>query len=158
MAESTGDRSSNPVYIDNEDVHRLVCRAAVLPLVPMLGEVDVWLEALTDLEDVQLPVDVGLFKDYITEQLVETDKDTWNHFNTEIPRTTSHLKEWHSKLKKLVQHSHANIYRIITILQQVKASNSIKLIQYAAKGTRPVKRRKYKDLENRLNTLKLLLP
>ena len=39
----------------------------------------------------------------------------------------------------------------------VEASNSIKLIQYAAAGMRPVKRRKYKDLENRLNTLKLRL-
>ena len=39
----------------------------------------------------------------------------------------------------------------------VEASNSIKLIQYAAGGTRPVKRRKYRDLENRLNTLKLRL-
>ena len=124
----------------------------------MLGVVDVWLEALTDLEDFQLPVDVGPFTYYITEQLVETNKGKWNHFINEGPWTTNHLEGWHSKLKKLVQQSHANIYRIITILQQVKASNSIKLIQYAARGTRPVKRRKYRDLENRLNTLKLLLP
>ena len=72
-------------YIDN------VCRAEVLLLHPMLGVVDVWLEALTDLEDVQLPVDMGPFTDYITEQLVETDKDTRKHFNTEGPRTTNHL-------------------------------------------------------------------
>ena len=119
-------------YKENEDVHRLVCRAAVLPLVPVLGVADVWFEALNDLEDVQLPVDVSLFTDYITEQWVETDKEMWNHFNPEGPRTTNHLEGWHSKLKKLVQHSHPNIYRIITTLQQVEASNSIKQIQYAA--------------------------
>ena len=38
-----------------------------------------------------------------------------------------------------------------------EASNSLKLIQYAAGGTHPVKRRKYRDLENRLNTLILRL-
>ena len=95
----------------------------------MLGVVVVRLEALTDLEDVQLPVDVGPFTDYITEQLVETDKDTWNHFINEGPWTTSHLEGWHSKLKNFVQHSHANIYRIITILQQVKASNRVGSIE-----------------------------
>ena len=144
-------------YKENEDVHRLVRRAAVLPLVPVLGVADVWFEALNDLEDAQLPVDVSVFTDYITEQWVETDKETWNHFNTEGPRTTNHLEGWHSKLKKLIQHSHPNIYRIITTLQQIEASNSIKQIQYAAGGTRPVKRRKYRDLEDRLSTLKLRL-
>ena len=39
----------------------------------------------------------------------------------------------------------------------VEALNSIKIIQYAAGGARPVKRRKYRDLKNRLNTLKLRL-
>ena len=39
----------------------------------------------------------------------------------------------------------------------VEAFSSIKLIQYAAGGTRPVNRRKYRDLENRLDTLKLRL-
>ena len=55
-------------YRDHEDVHRLVRRAAVLPLVPVLGVTDVWFEALNDLECVQVPEDVSLFTDYITEQ------------------------------------------------------------------------------------------
>ena len=37
----------------------------------------------------------------------------------------------------------------------VEASDSIKLIQYAAGGTHPVKRMKYRDLENTPHTLKL---
>ena len=39
-------------YKDNEDVHRLVRGAAVLPLVPVPGVADVWFEALNDLKGV----------------------------------------------------------------------------------------------------------
>ncbi|XP_021370157.1 uncharacterized protein LOC110461150 [Mizuhopecten yessoensis] len=91
-AQSTGLQT---LYLENDDVKLLVRRAAVLPLIP-----------LDRIEDV-------LFIEYVTEQWVEGDRPTWNHFSIEGPRTTHHLEAWHGKLKKRVLHAHPNIYTII---------------------------------------------
>ncbi|XP_060064009.1 uncharacterized protein LOC132544427 [Ylistrum balloti] len=88
-------------YGENEDVHRLLRRAAVLPIIPPERVEDVWFNALEDLEDSVLPVNTTPFCDYVTTQWVEGgDINTWNHYTTEGPRTTNHLKGWNSKLKK----------------------------------------------------------
>jgi hypothetical protein len=53
-------------YRTDENVHRLVRRAAVLPLVPIEAVEDVWFNALTDVGDLDLPAAVETFTDYVT--------------------------------------------------------------------------------------------
>lgn len=66
-------------FRDNDDFHRLVRRAAVLPLVPEHQVEDVWLEALEANDDDHQ--DFLRFKDYVTETWVEGHLMNWNHFD-----------------------------------------------------------------------------
>jgi len=58
------------------------------PLIPIT---DVWFQALGDIADADIPIDVTACTDYVTEQWVEGDKQQWNHFETVGPRTTNNL-------------------------------------------------------------------
>ncbi|XP_060071015.1 uncharacterized protein LOC132550930 [Ylistrum balloti] len=144
-------------YRDNEDIHRLVRHAAVLPLIPPQRIEDYWFNAMDDLEDVDLPVDTTPFTDYVTTQWIEGDRHVWNHFDNDGPRTTNNLEGWHSKLKKRIPHAHPNIYLFIRVLKDIQAANDINRIQRAAGGLPVLKRRRYWNLDDRLIQLKTLL-
>jgi len=141
-------------YMQNDDIRQLVRRAAVLPLVPMEHVEDVWFNALEDIGVSDVNINTDEFTDYITEFWVERNRHLWNHYETDGPRTTNHLEGWHLKLKNQVHHSHPNIYKLITILQRQQASTEIKIIQYAAGGKRVPRKRKYVEIDDRLDTLK----
>ncbi|XP_060080091.1 uncharacterized protein LOC132559482 [Ylistrum balloti] len=140
-------------YRDNEDIHRLIRRAAVLPLIRIE---DYWFNAWNDLKDVNLPVETTTFTDYVTTQWVEGDRNIWNQFDNDGPRTTNTLEGWHSKLKKRIPSSHPNIYLFIRVLKEVQAANDVSLIQHAAGGLPAQKRRCYRVLNERLVHLKTL--
>ena len=133
----------------------MVRRAAVLPLVPRNEVEDVWWNALEDLEDVQVPAETTRFTDYITEYWIEGNRVEWNQYNNDGPRTTNNLEGWHSKLKKYLQHPHPNIYKLIEMLKREQAANEIKQIQYAAGGKRVPRKRKYREIDDRLARLKM---
>ena len=95
------------------------------------------------------------FKDYVTEYWVEgQERDQWNHFTNEGPRTNNHLEGWHSKLKKLVRHAHPNIYQLIELLKKTQANTEANQIQISAGATTRPKQKKYRNIDNRFATLK----
>lgn len=141
-------------YKEDNNIHQLVRRAAVLPLIPTAEVEDVWFNALTDIDDVETNANYVPFTDYVTTYWVEQNRHLWNHYTTEGPRTTNHLEGWHSKLKKHVQHPHPNIFRLIKQLKHEEAIHDLTMIQYAAGGKRAVQKRKYVDINNRLAALK----
>ncbi|XP_067667663.1 uncharacterized protein [Haliotis asinina] len=81
-------------YQSDPEVHRLVRRAAALPLVPAESIDDVWFETL---DSGPTHVDSVLrFADYVTEQWVEgLPRVFWNQYNNDGPRTTNHVEGWH---------------------------------------------------------------
>ena len=85
------------------------------------------------------------------------NQSLWNHYATEGPRTTNHLEGWHSKLKKLVKAAHPNIFSMISVLRQEEAFHALTLIQYRAGGKRIPRKRKYREIDDRLQTLKIRL-
>jgi hypothetical protein len=93
-------------YKENNNITRLVRRAAVLPLVPQHLVEDVWLNAHEDIGEADNVPDTTSFTDYVTEFWVEGHRFLWNHYQTEGPRTTNHLECWHNKIKKKVHHAH----------------------------------------------------
>ncbi|MBM5152103.1 hypothetical protein J7907_24405 [Vibrio parahaemolyticus] len=97
-------------YKENDDITRLVRRAAVLPLVPPTHVEDLWFNALEDRDAADNIPDSTPFTDYVTQFWVESNRFVWNHFRAEGPRTTNHLEGWHNKIKKKVRHAHPNIY------------------------------------------------
>ncbi|XP_060078201.1 uncharacterized protein LOC132557697 [Ylistrum balloti] len=141
-------------YRDNEDIRRLVRRAAVLPLVPEQQVEDVWFHALQDIEYADLPADVTPFTDYVVDQWVDGDRPVWNHYDNDGPRTTNHLEAWHGKLKKIVQHAHPNIFEIIQTFKDIQATNEIARLQRRAGGTRRPRPKRYRNIDTRLALLK----
>ncbi|XP_069136696.1 uncharacterized protein [Argopecten irradians] len=141
-------------YRENDDIRKLVRRAAVLPLIPQERVEVVWFNALDDLEDAELPNDTTPLTDYVVNQWIEGDTTMWNHYTTEGPRTTNHLESWHAKLKKKVQHAHPNLYTIIQVFKDTEASNEISNIQKRAGGSQRPRSRKYRRIDSRLTVLK----
>ncbi|XP_071177801.1 uncharacterized protein [Mytilus edulis] len=140
-------------YKNNEDLRLLVRRAAVLPLVPPQLVEDVWFTALEDAEE--FAINTTAFADYVTEYWVEGyNRQHWNHFSNEGPRTNNHLEGWHSKLKKHVNHAHPNIYILIEILKKTQVNTEANQIQVAAGGTQRPTSLKYRNINIRLATLK----
>ncbi|KAK3086797.1 hypothetical protein FSP39_023606, partial [Pinctada imbricata] len=141
-------------YQDNNAVKTLVRRAAILPLIPLDSIEDVWFQALEDRDEADITDLTDPFTDYVTDQWIEGDRLLWNHFGTQGPRTTNNLEGWHSKLKKMVQHAHPNIYTAIQMIKDVENANEITRIQRAAGGTTRPKCKKYLNIDRRLVTLK----
>ncbi|VDI73534.1 Hypothetical predicted protein [Mytilus galloprovincialis] len=94
------------------------------------------------------------FTDYVTSYWVESNQRLWNHYATEGPRTTNHFEGLHSKVKKLVKAAHPNIFNMISLLRQEEAVHALTLLQYRAGGKRIPRKRKYREIDNRLQTLK----
>ncbi|VDI81545.1 Hypothetical predicted protein [Mytilus galloprovincialis] len=76
-----------------------------------------------------------------------------NNYLTQGPRTTNHLEGWHSKPKKHITHAHPNIFEIIKLLKHEEASNALTMMQYAAGGKRVAPKKKYVEINNRLDEL-----
>jgi hypothetical protein len=138
-------------YKENNDITLLVRRTAVLPLVPQHLVEDVWINALKDIGEADKVPDTTSFTDYVTEFWVDGHRFLWNHYQTEGPRTINHLEGWHNKIKKKVPHAHPNIYQIIKVLQNTQAVTECTIIQCAAGGARPPKRRRYRVTDTSFN-------
>jgi len=119
-------------YREEDNIRRLVRRAAVLPLVPVHLVEDVWFAALEDVDDDR--PDIMRFTDYVTETWVETDVTQFNHFDNDGARTTNHVEGWHSRLNRVCKRAHPNIYALVKILQKEQAVNEAKIIQISAGG------------------------
>ncbi|XP_063442112.1 uncharacterized protein LOC134722421 [Mytilus trossulus] len=140
-------------YKDVPDVNKLVRRAAALTLLPLDRVEDYWLHAL---ENAPQSDACTKLTDYIVLTWLEGryPQPTWNHHQTEGPRTNNHLEGWHNKLKKRVKTAHPNIFEIINVLKKEQAANEVKKVQYAAGGKMRGKAKKYRELEERFATLK----
>jgi len=82
------------------------------------------------------------------------DRQVWNNFNTDGPRTTNHIEDWHNKLKKKVSNAHPNIYTLISAFKDIQAANEVTRIQRNAGGTIRPKAKRYRYIDSRLFQLK----
>ncbi|VDI03735.1 Hypothetical predicted protein [Mytilus galloprovincialis] len=89
------------------------------------------------------------------DNIHQLNSHLWNHYLTQGPRTTNHLEGWHSKLKKHVTHAHPNIFELIKLLKHEEAFNAMTMIQYAAGGKRAAPKKKYVEINIRLDEVKL---
>lgn len=141
-------------YREDDNVKKLIRRAAVLPLVPLDSIEDVWFQALEDRDEADLTEVTETFTDYVTEQWVNGDRLIWNHFGTNGPRTNNNLEAWHGKLKRMALHAHPNIYTVIKIFKDIQNGKEILQIQKQAGGTIRQPTKKYANIKRRLQTLK----
>ncbi|KAJ8316575.1 hypothetical protein KUTeg_005874 [Tegillarca granosa] len=123
-------------HSENDEVQKLVRRAAVLPLIPSASVEDVWLNALESINEADIDINTTPFCDYVTEYWVENNRDIWNHFENEGPRKPT-------------------IWKAGIIIAKLNSSaNEVTMIQYAVGGVRATKRRKYRSIDERIVQLK----
>ena len=78
----------------------------------------------------------------------------WNVYSLDGPRTNNHAEGWHSKVRKLAGKAHPNIYEVVSLFKSEQAATEVPLMQVAAGGLPVRKRRKYRNHERRLVTIK----
>ena len=78
----------------------------------------------------------------------------WNVYALEGPRTNNHVEGWHSKVRKLAGKAHPNIYEAVTLFQSEQAATEVSIMQLAAGGLPVRRRRKYRNYEKRLMTIR----
>ena len=83
------------------------------------------------------------FLDYVADTYFEVDFriKSWNHFETNVPRTNNSMEGYNSKLKKHVGTADPNIHKAVEILQQEEVLSCFKFIQ-ADNGEKPPPRNK----------------
>eukprot|EP00105_Crassostrea_gigas_P045365 XP_019929513.1 PREDICTED: uncharacterized protein LOC109620813 [Crassostrea gigas] len=142
-------------YREDDNVKKLIRRAAVLPLVPLDSIEDVFFQALKDRDEADPREVTETFTDYVTEQWVNGDNRLiWNNFGTNGPRTNNNLEAWHGKLKRMALHAHPNIYTVIKIFKDIQNGKEILQIQKQAGGKIRQPTKKYANIKRRLQTLK----
>ena len=107
------------------------------------------------LENAPLRDDCTKLTDYVTETWIEGrfSQPTWNHYQTEGPRTNNHLEGWHNKLKKRFGIAHPTIYKLIDEFKKEQAVNEVKIGQYSNGGHKRKRAKKYHEIDTRLATL-----
>ncbi|XP_067671655.1 uncharacterized protein [Haliotis asinina] len=139
-------------YSENDEIRKFIRRCAVLPLLPVHEVEELWLDTLESMPDDPRCRDLS---DYVTSYWIEGDlhRPQWNHHDSDGPRTNNHLEGWHSRLKRLVGRAHPNIFEIIKFLAKEQTHTEVRLLQFTGGQKRPLKKRKYRDLERRLDVL-----
>ena len=94
--------------------------------------------------------------DYVTTTWIEGlwPMHMWNHFGNEGHRTNNHLEGWHHKLNKLAQKSHPNIFEVVQLLQREQSVNEVKVKQLDGHWRAPARKKKYRNIDIRLRSLK----
>lgn len=61
---------------------------------------------------------------------------------------------WHNKFNRMCRRTHPNIFVFLELLQKEQATNEAKIIQITAGGVVRPQKRKYRQLDSRLQSLK----
>ena len=59
---------------------------------------------------------------------------SWNHHETEGPRTNNHLEGWHRRMNGIAGKKHPNIYELVELFQAEQASTEVTIEQLGAGG------------------------
>ena len=128
------------IYTKDAVIKEWFKKVFALALVP-LDDVDtLWAHII--ITQPELP-NTTKFLDYVVHTYFEGDFaiKSWNHFETDGPRTNNNMEGYNSKLKKHVGTAHPNIHKAIEIFQQEEVLSCFKYFQ-ADKGEKPPPRHK----------------
>lgn len=140
-------------YSEDEEVKKLVRRAAALPLLPLDMVEDVWAAIVGESP---LGEKTTELMDYVTTTWIEGQWSpaVWNHFGNDGYRTNNHLEGWHHKLNQVVKKMHPNIFEIVKLLKREQSITEVKMKQLGGHWRAPPRKRKYRTIDARLRSLK----
>jgi hypothetical protein len=103
-------------------------KLCALAFVPPTSIRDAWLIIVNDLnnlpyENFDKLSDLLLYFNAVWFQRFEIL--LWNHYDTVGPRTNNHVEGFHSKLNKVCQEAHPNIWKSIGIIKDIETEKSI---------------------------------
>ncbi|XP_046547382.1 uncharacterized protein LOC124257380 [Haliotis rubra] len=113
-------------YKHDEDVTKLVRRAAALPLVPEDKVEDVWVDAIGNAPQGEKATQL---MDLVTSTWIEGSwpLSMWNHFGNDGHRTNNNLEGWHHKINKFAKKTHPNIYELVRLIQKEQSVAEVKI-------------------------------
>ena len=113
------------------DLKKCIECKTVLPLVPVCRLYEDYTAIITEYRSCLLSV-IEFFK-YFYCNLLNNDnvlfkKEIWSYSNNFWPRTNSSLKEFHSKINRLINKPNPNCYEVINVLKKIMISNLVELL------------------------------
>ena len=99
---------------------------------------------------------VGDFFQYVENQWIQgTPVGIWNVFNREgNARTTNMCEGWNSTWKNLLEKNNRNIWGVVMALKYQEKSQKVKFRKTEQGETPPPQRRKYRELNMKIQRLK----
>jgi hypothetical protein len=99
-----------------------------LAFVPQNSMRDAWLMIVNDMY--HLPYEhfdklYGLLLYFNAVWFQKFEISLWNHYDTVGPRTNNHVEGFHSKLNRLCQEAHPNIFKSIGIVKDIETETAI---------------------------------
>ncbi|XP_067648905.1 uncharacterized protein [Haliotis asinina] len=79
----------------------------------------------------------------------------WNYFKYDGPRTNNHVEGFHTRLMKKAGKSHPNLFEVVQLFIHEEASSNVQVLQLESGQSAPRRRRRYDDIDNRLERLGL---
>ncbi|KAL8571302.1 hypothetical protein ACOMHN_061442 [Nucella lapillus] len=77
----------------------------------------------------------------------------WNVTYANV-RTNNHVEGWHSKLNRLIGRSHPNMHTLVFVLRREQAQTEQTMIRARLGDAPPLRRKKYRQLEERLRRVR----
>ncbi|KAL8608726.1 hypothetical protein ACOMHN_067425 [Nucella lapillus] len=77
----------------------------------------------------------------------------WNVTDANV-RTNNHVEGWHSKLNRLIGRSHPNMHARVFVLRREQAQTEQTMIRARLGDAPPLRRKKYRQLEERLRRVR----
>ena len=79
----------------------------------------------------------------------------WNYFRYEGLRTNNHVEGYHTRLNKKAGKAHPNLYEVLDLFRHEDAAACVTYMQLSAGQPAPKRRKKYDQMDARINKLGL---
>lgn len=152
-------------YQENQDVKMAIRMLPALAFVPEEDVVEAFelYASAHDLPDIVQPV-VDYFEDtFIGRPLANSTRRSprypismWNvhdRVTSELPRTNNNIEGWHTSLQSHIGAHHPNFWKLLNILKREQGLAEAAIAQIFNGVPAPPQRKKYKDINTRINNL-----